>query len=306
MNLSQIRAFHAIISEGNFSRAAKYLGVSQPAVTQQIKSLEEDVGQKLIIRGGRQIVLTETGKQIMYSVRQIISLMNNLELEVSSYNQLKGGNVTIGIGNPYVTMDILAEFSRRYPGLKIHTRMGNSCELLKLLEDYKADVSIVTMPEPSDKFYHFKFFEQRVVACVPRDHEWVAAGQVSLERLCQTAMVYREEGSMTRSIFERALMETKLSPNILLELGSREAVKEAVAAGLGVGIVLDGEFGEDPRIAPVTILDADLRAGEYIVCLPEFEKLRAIDELISIAKAKFSAKGPKKAKKTDDETSASN
>lgn len=121
--------------------------------------------------------------------------------------------------------------------------------------------------------------QHAVVLMIPAHHPWASRSTVDLAELQGIPMVLREQGSATRRRFEEALSVAAVAPEIVLEIGSREAVREAVAAGLGLGVIQEPEFSNDPRIAKAAINDADITAGEYIICLAERRDSRLLTGL---------------------------
>lgn len=289
LNFSQIRVFHAVVKCGNYSRAAEHLDISQPAVSLQIKSMEQKIGKHLLRRKGRQVILTDAGRRVMRSASQIVSLMTELNATFDSQSAVHTGQVTIGITSPYF-LKLVAALIHRFPEMRIRILLSNTEEMYDHLHHFRVETALVTQTNPRRGFFNHRFFEQRIYACLPQDHPWTAQETVGLEELCQEPLIYRETGSMTQRIFEKAVATHGLDPAVALRVSTREAVKEAVACGLGVGFVFDVEFGCDARLAAVPISDADLRAWQYLVCMENLEQTRLVQDLIRIADA-FSPAG---------------
>jgi aminoethylphosphonate catabolism LysR family transcriptional regulator len=282
MNYAQIKSFHAVLKFGSYSRAADFLGVSQPAVSSQIKLLEEKVGKPLFMRKGGRLALTEAGRSLMYSASQIIALMEDLEFKISSNRALRSGHITIGITSPYF-LKTIAAFVRKFPDIELEILLGNTDTMVDHLKNFRVDVALVTQIHPDERFYNHRFFEQRIIACLPQGHPWSNKKAIGLAELCSAPLVYREKGSMTQYVFERALADHGLAPRVILRVSTREAVKEAVASGIGLGFVFDVEFGCDKRIQAVPIRRADLRAWQHVVCVPKFKQTKWVRELVNTA-----------------------
>ena len=128
-----------------------------------------------------------------------------------------------------------------------------------------------------------KLRDDRLVLFVQRAHPWAKRQRISLADIAGRDMVVRERGSITREVFETRLGEAGLKPGTLIEVQTREAVREAVAAGFGIGVVFESEFGNDARFRPIHVADADLAVGEYVVCLEERRRLALVRTFIDIA-----------------------
>lgn len=282
MRFSHIKVFHAVVKFGSFSKAADYLRISQPAVSQQIKALEETVGKRLFLREGRNVFLTDAGRKIMYPAFQIISLMNDLEFRVSAGLRLQTGPISIGFTSPFF-LKLIACFRDRFPEVELHIQFGNTTEMHHHLAHFKVDAAFITQMESAAGFSSRTFFQQRIIAFVERNHPWARRESITLAELCGAPLVHREKGSLTRSLFETEIAARGLElPEPAMTVGSREILKEAVASGIGAGYIFDVEFGQDRRLRAVPIADADMTADQALVCLPNFEKSQLVRELQTI------------------------
>ncbi len=279
---AQLRAFHAVATERSFTKAARALRVSQPAVTIQVKALEESCGAALLDRRGRQVVPTELGEGLLAVTRRIFGLEQEADEMLAAAGELRSGHLKVGADGPYFVMELLAAFIGRYPGVRVTVAMGNSQSVVQDLVDYRADVAVLAWVGDDRRFHSIPYSRQPVVVFVPRDHEWAGRTAIRLAELEGRAMVLREVGSTTRQILERALGAAGVSPRVVMEIGSREALREAVAAGLGVGVVSRAELGGDARLWPIEIADARLESWEFVVCLKERRNLRTVKAFLSL------------------------
>ena len=282
MNHAQLRAFHAVATEGSFTRAARALRVSQPAVTIQVKALEETYGVSLFTRGGQQVALTGLGERLLASTRRIFSLEQEAEELLSAARELRGGQLQVGADGPYFVMGLLAAFAARYPSVRVSVAMGNSREIVQDLIEYRVDVAVLAYAGEDRRFHAIPYNRQPVVVFVPREHKWAGRGSIRLAELADQPMVLREIGSTTRRILEDALDGAGIAPRVVMEIGSREALREAVAAGLGIGVVSRAELGADDRFAALGVSDAALESTEYVVCLNERRSLRVVEAFLGI------------------------
>ncbi|MEJ2178483.1 MAG: LysR substrate-binding domain-containing protein, partial [Gammaproteobacteria bacterium] len=195
------------------------------------------------------------------------------------------GELTVGADSPYIITPLMAAYQRRYPGVKISIRYGNSSQLLKWLKSQRCDIAILAnVPEDQPKLNVLQLQPDHLVAFVNREHVWAGQRTVSLEEIVSERVIMREKGSHTRSIFEQALADAGLRLNNVMQIDSREGVREAVAAGLGIGIVSATELGTDTRFRALQVKDAELVNSESIITLNERHKeqpIRAFIEMVS-------------------------
>jgi aminoethylphosphonate catabolism LysR family transcriptional regulator len=284
MNLAQIRAFHAVAMHGGFSAAAQALGVSQPAVTQHIKALEESLGTRLFTRGGSGVELTVQGHDLLPHVHRAVMMLDDLGTRISGSRALRVGHLGIGICAPYVVMPILRRFCALHPGVRLDVRLDNSSRLLDLVGANRVNLAIATLREPDPAFFCEGLVEQRVLVLVPRGHGWWDRVSVAVGELEGSDFVLREPGSMTRQLFEAGLAEAGVGVALRFALGSREAVKEAVKSGFGLGIVLDKELGRDRHLRGIPVTGAAMSAAEYVVALPDVASLGTTAAFIAAAR----------------------
>jgi len=283
MNHAQLRAFHAVASEGSFTRAAAKLHVTQPTLSGQVGALEASYGVTLLDRRARRVQPTELGLGLLEITRRLFSLEAEADQMLAAAKGLRRGHLRIGADAPIHVIPALAAFARRYPGIRLSVSTGNSEKLLGDLLEHRADVAILAARPAGPRFHATPFREDRLIAFVDRRHEWEGRARIRLEDLAGRRLVLREVGSSTRRLIETALAQHRIQPGDVLELGSREAVREAVAAGLGIGIVAESEFGEDPRVVPLPIAGGELSTTEYIACLADRRDLRLVQAFLEIA-----------------------
>lgn len=267
MNHAQLRAFHRVAEEGGFTRAAAALNVTQPTLSGQVKALEESYGVKLFERRGRGVEPTDLGAALHEVTRRLFDLESEAERLLAAARGLRRGKLRVGADAPYHVIPLLAAFNRRYPGIELAFSFGNSEHVLQELYARRSDIAVLPDIPENRRLHAQAFHRERIVLFVDRGHPWSRRRAVKLADLKGQRLVLREPGSTTRALFERALNKRGITPAGVLEVGSREAVREAVAAGLGVGAVFESEFGNDDRLHPLDLDDAALQALEYAACL---------------------------------------
>lgn len=273
---THLRAFHAVAAEGGFSRAAAALRVSQPTLSTQVRALEERYAVKLFDRRARGVELTDLGRALFDVTRHLFAREAEAEQLLASARGLASGQLRVAADAPYHVVPILAAFTRRYPGIRPTITFGNSEQVLDDLLHRRCDVAVIADLEPDARLHALPFRRERLVAFVDRGHAWAARRSIRLAEVVAERLVLRESGSRTRALFGRAAAEAGLVLRDVLEIGSREGVREAVAAGLGVGVVFDSEFGRDDRLHRLTLRDVTIEAQEYAACLRERRPLRVV------------------------------
>jgi aminoethylphosphonate catabolism LysR family transcriptional regulator len=283
MNFAQLRAFHAVASEGGFTRGALRLGVSQPAVTVQVRALEERYGVLLFRRLGQRVEVTEFGRELWQRTRRVFAELDDLEELMASAGELRVGRLEIGADGPFSVMDLVASFIARHPGIRVAVRIGNASRVLADLREARTDLAVLNLIEPDGELHAEALYHDRIVVFFPSDHPWAARRRIALAELAEAPLVLREPGSATRALLLQAMDRGGLTPRIALELGSREAVREAVLAGLGIGAVFERELVRDARLRSRAFAGADLSATVSLACLPERRRLRAVQAFFALA-----------------------
>jgi len=284
MNLFQLRAFDAVAREGSFTRAAARLFISQPAVTGHIKTLEEHYQITLLRRTARRVELTEEGIKLAAITRAMFGLVDEAQVMLEANRQLLTGRLEVAADGPHLVMPMLASLRERYPGITVNLRLGNAQDTLAALLSEHADVAVLTEGEPRKGLMLRPLKASRICALVPSGHPWQAlSGGVEMAQLDQVIMVLREPASTTRRTFDLACEQAGVSPRVLLELDSREAVTEAVAAQLGVGIVSSAEVSQDPRVHAVPINGQGLTNRHLLGCMERRAQLRLIKAFMELA-----------------------
>ena len=284
MNHSQLRAFHAVASEGSFTKAANALHVTQPTLSGQVKGLEKTYGVKLFDRLGRKVAPTALGQELLVLTRRLFSLEAETEHLLSAARGLQKGHLRVGADAPYHVTAALSAFTQRYPGIQITRTVGNSAELARDLLEHRLDVAVLANVSGDPRLYAKPLRHDRLVAFVAKTHPWAKRRRVDLADLKEQRLVLREQGSATRQIFETAMARRGLEWGEVLDMNSREAVRETVAAGLGVGVVSAGEFSKDPRLSILELTGADMAMTEYIVCLAERQDLRLVRSFLDLVR----------------------
>ncbi|MGQ9370752.1 LysR substrate-binding domain-containing protein [Azospirillum sp. ST 5-10] len=284
MNTAQLRAFHMVATERSFTRAAKALNVTQPTISGQVRALEEASGVRLFERQGRKVALTDLGRQLFSVTSRLFALQEEAEELLDARMKLDGGRLHLGADSPFAVMPLLSRLRRRHPDLRYEIALGSSAEVLQTLYDYRTDVAVLADVYGDPRLVAVPLASPKVVAFVPLDHAWAGRRSVDIEEFAGQPVVWRSGGSVTRRVIERALAERGIEPDVVMEVNTREAAREAVAAGFGAGVVVESEMGKDTRLVKLPITGAQLSMTEYAVCLRERRRLRTVRAFMDVAR----------------------
>ncbi len=239
LTLRQLKVFEVAATELNFTLAAKQLFLSQPAVSMQIKQLEENIGLPLFEQMGKKIFLTEAGRELFHYSRNITQQLAEME---ELFDEMKGpgqGKLTLSVVNTanYFTPQLLARFCQRYPGINVNLQVANRDAVLNQLADNCTDLAIMGQPPDSIDVSAESFLDNPLVVIAAPDHPLAAKKHIKFSRLATENFLSREPGSGTRGAMERIFAEHNIQPHISMEMETNEAIKQAVQAGMGLGIL---------------------------------------------------------------------
>lgn len=235
----QLSVFEAVARRLSFSRAADELHLTQPAVSMQIKQLEGNVGMALFEQVGKKIYLTEAGNELFHYSRVIAQNLGEVEAVLNELKGLKRGKLKISVASTanYFAPQLLATFSQRFPTITVSLNVTNRGALLQQLGNNEMDMAIMGQPPRGDDLVAESFMDNPLVVIAPVTHPLAQEGAIPVERLGQETFLIREEGSGTRIAMTRYFDEYGIQPHIGMEMSSTEAIKQAVQAGLGLGVV---------------------------------------------------------------------
>jgi DNA-binding transcriptional LysR family regulator len=237
LTLRQLRVFEAVAKHLSFSRAGDELHLTQPAVSMQIKQLEENVGLPLFEQLGKRVHLTDAGRELRHYSRAIAQQLAELEAIVEELKGIERGRLRVAVVNTanYFVPQLLARFSQRYPGVTVSLYVGNRESVLGQLEENEADLAI--MGQPPEGFSAQPFSENPLVVIAPPGHPLARKRSIPVSRLSDETFLIREQGSGTRAAMERFFQSQRVEFKQGMEMGTNEAIKQAVQAGMGLGVL---------------------------------------------------------------------
>jgi LysR family transcriptional regulator, low CO2-responsive transcriptional regulator len=237
--LRQLQVFEKVANHLNYSRAAEELYLSQPAVSMQIKQLETSIGLPLFEQMGKKIFLTEAGRELFHYARNIAQQLAEMEAVFGEMKGLGHGKLTLSVVNTanYFTPQLLAKFCQRYPNINVILQVANRDAVLKQLADNSTDLAIMGQPPDEMDISAESFLDNPLVVIAAPGHPLAKLTHVKFSRLAEETFLSREQGSGTRSAMERVFAQHKIQPHISMEMETNEAIKQAVQAGMGLGIL---------------------------------------------------------------------
>jgi DNA-binding transcriptional LysR family regulator len=258
MTFRQLEAFLAVARERSFGRAAHRIHLSQPTLSGHIQELERELGKRLFVRRGREAVLSEAGRVFESHAARVTAAAGDARQAMADLDGLGGGSLVIGASTTpgiYVLPRVVAEFQRRYPGIALTLRIGNSGLIEQGVRADELDLGIVGghVLGPGERCVAAGLVDELVVIAAPR-HPWARRGSVRPRELPAERMLVREPGSATRHVMERALQQAGIVLGPTLELDHTEAIKQYVMAGLGIAFVSGYAVAAEVRARQLTLV----------------------------------------------------
>jgi len=270
LTFRQIEVFTAVARHENYTRAAQELHLSQPAVSMQIRQLEDSIGLPLFEQVGKKIHLTDAGRH-MYSVgRQIADVLGEAEEVFEAFKGVERGSLSLSVATTasHFATRLLAEFSKQHAGIIISLDITNREVLRKQLENNEPDLVIMGQPPEGVEVEATAFMENPLVVIASPSHPLAKRKAIPLSEFEQESFVVRETGSGTRGAAERFFEQHGVAFHTAIEMTSNEAIKQAVQAGLGLGIVsshtLELEL-ETGRLKILDVVDFPIRRHWYVI-----------------------------------------
>lgn len=256
----QFQVFEAIYRLGSFTRAAEELFLTQPTVSMQIKKLSEAIGLPLFEHVGRNVEPTEAGKEVYSTCRGMFETLSNLEMKISDMKGLKRGSLRMGVVTTakYLAPELLGEFSKIYPGIDPSLKVTNRDSIIRRIRSNEDDLYIMGQaPQGEFEVESFTFAPNPLVLMAPRNHPLVNKKNISLEEIAKEPFIIREPGSGIRDAMFKAFDQIGVHPTIRMELGDNEAIKHAIAGGLGLSVLSLHTLSLEGTEGPVAILDVE-------------------------------------------------
>lgn len=272
LNMNQLRIFHAVARALNFTRASQELHLTQPGISKHIKQLEGFYGTKLFDRVGKKVILTQAGEVLFKTTGTLFGLLQESKARIDDLRGLAGGKLMIGASisiGTYILPEMLVQFRKKHPNVQITVEMAQCEQIVKKILDYSIELSFVGhCYEKNERLSIKPFHADPMLLIVSKKHAWAKRKSVRLQELADEPFLLSRKGSGTRNIVEEALEKARITLSKTMELGTTEAVKQAVKVGLGVSILskhLVKKELETGLIASIPLQGTNLKRDLYLV-----------------------------------------
>lgn len=267
MRYAQLRAFHHVALNGGFSRAAAALNQTQPSLSDQVRKLEQAHDVRLFRRDGRQVRLTAQGEALLRLTRPFFEAEARIGEHLTASRAAIDGTLRIVADSAHHITGALAAFRQAHPRVFVRLHTGNTGEVLRALRDYDAEIGVIGGPDTAPDLEPVALGSTPITAIAARGFLPAPGESLSLADLADLPLIFRENGSRTRAALTRAARAAGLRLAPVLEVEGREAMREVVASGAGLGFVSRAEFGNDMRLVQVPLAGEGLDMPETAVSL---------------------------------------
>lgn len=257
VTLHQLKVFKTVARHGSFTRAAEELEITQPTVSSQIKQLANAVGMPLFEQISKQLYLTDAGQELLMTCKDIFERLDRFEMQIADFKGTKQGNLRLCVVTTakYFIPKLLGKFCRKYPGIDISLTVTNHRKLNHRMHNNQDDLYILSQPPADLDLQAQSFLENPLVLLAPTDHKLAQQKNIPIQALDGETFIMREPGSGTRQAVEMLFDQHKIAVRVRLELGSNEAIKQAIAGGLGLSVISTHALTGEVSNGELTILD---------------------------------------------------
>jgi DNA-binding transcriptional LysR family regulator len=289
----RLQVFHTVARLLSFTKAAETLHMTQPAVTFQVRQLEEYFNTRLFDRTHNRISLTDAGARVFQFSDKIFELYGEMENAVREMTGEISGSLTIGASTTiaeYMLPALLGDFRAKYADVSIHLKVSNTDGIVSMVENNTIDLGVVEAPVSNKNLVVDECRRDYLVAIVPPGHAKANLKKITLDELLEYPFICREEGSGTREViaeYMARLPTCQTCMNVAMELGSPEAVKGAVEAGMGISVVSNATIQKELRLGTLVAIELDppLERPFSFVHQKQKFRVRVMEELLDFARA---------------------
>ncbi len=282
IELQQLKTFCAVAEKKSFTKAEEIVYRTQSTISAQISALEKTYGIPLFDRE-REIILTESGKILYDYAKRILELVDESKDKIDELRQVVKGDLIIGastIPGTYILPEILKKFKAKYPEVNISLPISDSKDVTSKILEHKLEIGAVGKKIKDKRLEYIELAKDRIVLAVAPNHKWAKRRSITLNDLNQEPFIIREKGSATRATVEEVLQNKEIKKfNVVMELGSTEAVKQGVKAGLGISFISEWAV-KDSSLKEVKVKNLDIIRSFYIVFLKSGMKRHSVKAFI--------------------------
>ncbi len=295
VTLKQLRVLAAVARTGSVVGASRELNVSPPAITMQLRSIEDLAGIPLLERARDGFRPTEAGSEVLAQIQRIEASLADCEEVLANLRGVEGGRVNVGVTSTakYFAPRALAEFAEQHPRVDVRLTVGNRDDIVARLESYELDLAITGRPPKTFEVENAAFGDHPFVIIGPPEHRLAKRLKLTLKDLSKETFVLREEGSGTRSLMQELFHGAGIEPRIGMQIGSNETIKQAVMAGLGIAVISAHTVAaeiNDRRLAAFNVADLPVMRTWFVVKREDKRLLpapQAMWDFLKISGARF-------------------
>ncbi len=257
--LHQLRVFRTVARHGSFTKAAEELFITQPTVSAQVKQLAQTVGMPLFEQIGKQLYLTEIGRELLGTCQEVFEQLDRFEMTVADIKGSKQGQLRLAVVTTakYFVPRILGYFCQEYPGVDISLEVTNHQNITRRMLENQDDLYILSKPPEDIALHSEAIMDNPLVLVANKNHPLAGKTKIPIKHLNNEAFIMREPGSGTRQAVQKLFAKHKVSVRVRLELGSNEAIKQAIAGGLGISVLSKHTLYCKISESDLTILDVE-------------------------------------------------
>lgn len=255
--LHQLKVFETVARHGSFTRAAEELFITQPTVSSQVKQLTKAVGLPLFEQIGKSLYLTEAGKELLTTCRDIFERLDNFEMKIADFKGTKQGKLKLAVITTakYFVPRLLGSFCQHYPGIDVALKVTNHQEIQKRMAENEDDLYIISNPPEGIELHSQSFLDNPLVVVANKNHPLAKSKNIPIQKLNGEAFIMREQGSGTRAAVQSLFAKHKIAVKVKLELGSNEAIKQAILGGLGISVLSEHCLVSEGKRGELVVLD---------------------------------------------------
>ena len=287
MSYSQLKAFHSVALHGGFSRASEKVFLTQPALSEHVRRLEQDHDILLFRREKKRVYLTDAGNRLFGLTKRLFEIDGQINEFLSDSRSAIEGELRIIVDSASHISEILGRFQTAYPNVFVSMRSSNTEDMITQLRAYNTEIAIAGSIDASNDLVQIDLGSSPIIVIAANGYLPTQQQTISFTELAKLPIVFREQGSKTRQLLEREASRRNIRLTPTMEVEGREAMRDIVASGAGIGFISQAEFGNDNRLTGLSIDDAELQMQESLLYLAQRSDLRIIRTFVDFVTAQL-------------------
>ena len=287
MSYSQLKAFHSVALHGGFSRASEKVFLTQPALSEHVRRLEQDHDILLFRREKKRVYLTDAGNRLFDLTKRLFEIDGQINEFLSDSRSAVEGELRIIVDSASHISEILGRFQTAYPNVFVSMRSSNTEDMITQLRAYNTEIAIAGSIDASNDLVQIDLGSSPIIVIAANGYLPSQQQTISFTELAKLPIVFREQGSKTRQLLEREASRRNIRLTPTMEVEGREAMRDIVASGAGIGFISKAEFGNDNRLTGLSIDDAELQMQESLLYLAQRSDLRIIRTFVDFVTAQL-------------------